>query len=207
LRQRYPRNGRKFTFIPNGTTEFPAAASDTSARSLLDRFGLSPGGYVLAVGRLVPEKSFHTLIDAYKAVDPSFKLAIVGKADHEDDYSRRLLQHASDNICFTGFQARDELGVLYRNASLFVLPSTNEGLPIAALEAAGLGTPVLLSDIQANRDIDLPAHCYFPVGDVDALRHKLLQAHETYHVDQGSIADRFDWTLVARQTDDLYGAL
>jgi glycosyltransferase involved in cell wall biosynthesis len=207
LRQRYPRSSWKLTFIPNGTTAFPATASEKYALALLDQFGLSPGNYVLAVGRLVPEKSFHTLIEAYKAANPDFKLVIAGKADHEDDYSRMLLRQASDRICFTGFQGRIELGVLYRHASLFVLPSLHEGLPIAALEAAGLGTPVLLSDIQANRDIDLPAHCYFPTGDVETLRSKLLQPHETYLVDRDSIAERFDWALVTKQTDDLYAGL
>lgn len=207
LRHRYPGSSRKFLFIPNGATEFPSAANDNYARSLLDHFGLATGRYVLAVGRLVREKSFHTLIEAYEAADPDFKLVIVGKADHEDDYSRGLLRHGSDKICFTGFQGRGELGVLYRNASLFVLPSSHEGLPIAALEAAGMGAPLLLSDIQANRDIDLPAQCYFPVGDVEALRRKLLQPHDTYRIDQRSIADRFDWALVARQTDDLYAAV
>jgi glycosyltransferase involved in cell wall biosynthesis len=207
LRQRYPESSWKLAFIPNGATEFPMAANDRYGRSLLDHFGLSPGKYVLAVGRLVPEKSFHTLIEAYRAADPDFKLVIAGKADHEDGYSRGLLKHASDKICFTGFQGRGELGVLYRHASLFVLPSLHEGLPIAALEAAGMGTPVLLSDIQANRDIDLPADCYFPAEDVEALRRKLLQPHETYRVDRRSIAERFDWSLVAKQTDDLYGTL
>jgi glycosyltransferase involved in cell wall biosynthesis len=207
LQQRYPRSSWKLTFIPNGTTEFPATASDKFSRALLDQFGLSPGNYVLAVGRLVPEKSFHTLIEAYKAANPEFKLVIAGKADHEDEYSRALLRHASDKICFTGFQGRIELGVLYRHASLFVLPSLHEGLPIAALEAAGLGTPVLLSDIQANRDIDLPAHCYFGAGDVEALRSKLLQPHESYRVDRNSIIERFDWALVTKQTGDLYAAL
>src|SRR5262249_7503198 len=117
------------------------------------------------------------------------------------------LRQANENICFTGFQGRSELGVLYRNASLFILPSAQEGLPMAVLEAIGMGAPVLLSDIQANRDIDLPARCYFPVGDAQALRHKLVEPHETYRVDRQAIAARFDWSLVARQTDDLYAAL
>lgn len=207
LRRRYPASSRKIEFIPNGATDFPAAANDNEDRSLLGRFGLVRGHYVLAVGRLVPEKSFHTLIAAYKAAGPDFKLVIAGKADHEDAYSRALLQQACDQICFTGFQDRSELGVLYRNASLFVLPSTHEGLPIAALEAATLGVPVLLSDIQPNLDIELPAHCYFPVGDSDALRHKLLAPHESYRVDRQAIARRFDWSSVAKQTDALYAAV
>ncbi len=207
LRRRYPSSRNKFVFIPNGATEFPAPANDNRDETLLRQFGLSAGRYVLAVGRLVPEKSFHSLIDAYKAADPDFKLVIAGKADHEDDYSRALLQNAGDNICFTGFQGQRELGALYRNASLFVLPSTHEGLPIAALEAASLDVPVLLSDIQPNLDIDLPARCYFPVGDVETLRQKLLQPHDGYRVDRQSIAQRFDWSLVARQTADLYADL
>jgi len=207
LRRRYPASQEKFVFIPNGATEFPAPANDNQDETLLRQFGLSAGRYVLAVGRLVPEKSFHSLIDAYKAADPDFKLVIAGKADHEDDYSRALLQHAGDNICFTGFQGQRELGALYRNASLFVLPSTHEGLPIAALEAASLDVPVLLSDIQPNLDIDLPAQCYFPVGDVETLRRKLLQPHDGYRVDRQSITQRFDWSMVARQTADLYADL
>ena len=207
LRHLYPRSRRKFVFIPNGATEFPAPANDNSDESLLRHFGLAAGQYVLAVGRLVPEKSFHSLIDAYKAVDPDFKLVIAGKADHEDDYSRGLLQEAGDKICFTGFQGQRELGALYRNASLFVLPSTHEGLPIAALEAASLDVPVLLSDIQPNLDIDLPEHCYFPVGDVETLSRKLLQPHEDYRIDSRSIARRFDWSMVARQTDEIYADL
>jgi len=204
LRQRYPRSREKFVFIPNGATEFPAPANDNEDECLLRRFGLAAGRYVLAVGRLVPEKSFHSLIDAFKAADPDFKLVIAGKADHEDDYSRALLREAGDKICFTGFQGQRELGALYRNASLFVLPSTHEGLPIAALEAASLDVPVLLSDIEPNLDIDLPPHCYFPVGDVDILRHKLVQPHDGYRVDRQSIARRFDWATVASQTRDLY---
>jgi glycosyltransferase involved in cell wall biosynthesis len=205
LRWRYPRQGDKFTFIPNGATQFPEVANDNEEESLLERFGLARRGYVLAVGRLVPEKSLHTLIEA--CADLDLKLVIAGAADHEDDYSRSLLRQSSERLCFTGFQERDELGALYRNASLFVLPSVQEGLPIAALEAANLDTPVLLSDIQANRDIDLPQQCYFPVGNVAALRRKLEAPHQTYRVDRRAIAQRFDWLVVARQTQALYAEL
>jgi glycosyltransferase involved in cell wall biosynthesis len=213
LKQRYPRAAGKFVFVPNGATEFPAPAGREEEQALLDRFGLEPGRYILAVGRLVPEKSFHTLIAAFKdsaalkELGGDFKLVIAGKADHEDAYSRSLLAEAGDRICFTGFQGHRELGILYRNASLFVLPSTHEGLPIAALEAASLGVPVLLSDIQPNLDIDLPADCYFPVGDIEALRGKILQPHAAYRIDHEGIARRFDWSLVARETKDIYAAV
>lgn len=210
LKRQYPRAAAKIVFVPNGVPEVSSAMDGDEERALLDRFGLQSGRYVLAVGRLVPEKSFHTLIKAYKSARSDFKqggdfkLVIAGRADHDDAYSRALLAQADDNVCFTGFQGQRELGALYRNASLFVLPSTHEGLPIAALEAASSGAPMLLSNIQANLNIDLPEECYFPVGDADALRRKILQPHDTYRVDHQSIIRRFDWSTAAQQTRDIY---
>jgi glycosyltransferase involved in cell wall biosynthesis len=207
LRRRHPRLKSRIDYIPNGATEFPEGDAQEDARAVLDRFGLQPGRYVLAVGRLVPEKAFDVLIAAFKAARPDCKLAIAGAADHADEYSRSLLQQESDDIRFCGFQSHAVLRVLYRNAALFVLPSTHEGLPIAALEAANLGVPVLLSDIQPNLDIELPASNYFPVGDVDALGRKLLANHETFRVDRDAIARRFNWRTVSEATGQVYAAL
>lgn len=99
------------------------------------------------------------------------------------------------------------LRVLYRNAALFVLPSTHEGLPIAALEAANLDAPVLLSDIRPNLDIELAPANYFPVGDVDALKNKLLSNYEALRVDRDAIARRFNWGRVSEATGRVYAAL
>ena len=143
----------------------------------------------------------------FKAANPGCKLAIAGAADHADAYSRSLLQHESEDIRFCGFQSHAILRVLYRNAALFVLPSTHEGLPIAALEAANLGVPVLLSDIQPNLDIELAAVNYFPVGDVEALGRKLLADHQSFRVDRDAIARRFNWRSVSEQTGQVYAAL
>jgi len=203
LKKRYPSRADRITHIPNGAPDFTGVESGDDT-ALLEGFGLTKGGYVIAVGRLVPEKSFQTLLEAFKRTKPPYKLAIVGRADHEDDYSRKLLSYADDRIKFVGFQSHAVLGRLYRNASLFVLPSVNEGLPISALEAITLNVPVLMSDIQPNVDIDLPAQNYFPVGDVDALCAKLLQDHGTYRVDADAIMPHFDWTAIAHATEQTF---
>jgi glycosyltransferase involved in cell wall biosynthesis len=200
LKRRYPSRADRIAHVPNGAPDFSAVESGDDTE-LLERFGLTKGGYVIAVGRLVPEKSFHTLLEAFKRAKPPCKLAIVGRADHEDDYSRKLLAYADDRIRFVGFQSHAVLGRLYRNASLFVLPSVNEGLPISALEAITLDVPVLMSDIQPNVDIGLPAQNYFPVGNVEALCEKLLRDHQSYRVDAAAIMPHFDWTAIAHATE------
>jgi len=207
LRLRHPSLRSRIDYIPNGATEFPETDTKEDSRSILSQFGLEPRQYILGVGRLVPEKGFHDLIAAYYRANPACKLAIAGAADHEDEYSRSLLRHANDRIRFCGFQSHDVLRVLYRNAALFVLPSTHEGLPIAALEAANLGVPVLLSDIRPNLDIELAPANYFPVGDVGALKRKLLANYETFRVDRDAIARRFNWGRVSEATGQVYAAL
>jgi len=207
LRRRNPRLRSRIDYIPNGATEFPDAEERRDEHSVLAQFGIEPQRYILAVGRLVPEKGFHDLIAAFYRAEPPHKLVIAGAADHEDSYSRSLLRHADDRVRFCGFQNHDVLQVLYRNAALFVLPSTHEGLPIAALEAANLGVPVLLSDIRPNLDIELAPENYFPVGDVGALKRKLLADYETFRVDRDAIARRFNWGRVSEATGRVYAAL
>ncbi len=207
LSRRHPKVGPRINYIPNGATELVAGAAAADEGKLLAGLGLEPGRYILAVGRLVPEKGFHHLVAAFLAARPDCKLAIAGAADHADSYSRTLLRSASETIRFCGFQPQDALRVLYRNAALFVLPSTHEGLPIAALEAANLGVPLLLSDIQPNLDIELPPANYFPVGDIPALGRKLLADYAGYRVDREAIVGRFNWGRVSEATRQVYAGL
>src|SRR3546814_5305493 len=79
--------------------------------------------YILAVGRLVPEKGLHDLIDAHARADDPRKLVIVGGTDHESRYAIELKSRESDRVRFAGLQDRATVRELFENASLFVMPS------------------------------------------------------------------------------------
>ena len=128
---------------------------------------------------------------------------IVGAADHEDEYSRGLIQQQSERIVFTGRQAPATVAALYENASLFVLPSYHEGLPLVALEAMSHGLPVLLSDIEANKDVDLQPANYFRTGDIDHLAEK-LRSICSIPVSNPALLQRFDWDPISCETMHLY---
>lgn len=204
LRYKYAKHRDKISYVPNGTlTNF----DDTlSPDALPDDLGIIPDNYIVTVGRLVPEKGFHDLVSAYENSQSPLKLVIVGNADHEDDYSRNLLRHRSDNVIFAGRRQGDELNALYKFARVFVLPSYHEGLPIVALEAISAGTDVILSDITPNADIGLPKDCYFPVGDTEALASKFDHLNSLkLGIDKAAFLAKFNWDTIAKDTRTVLG--
>lgn len=203
LKERFPAHAEKIRYVPNGKTFFPPIAAN---ESILDDLGLKRCDYVLAVGRLVPEKGFHSLIEAMRKSGSKRKLVIVGGAQHESGYSKSLLEQASKDVIFAGVQGRAALRELYTNAALFVLPSLHEGLPICALEAGSLGCPLLLSDIPGNVDIGLPASHYFASGDVEDLTEALRVSPEKYAVSPDMFA-RFDWDQISKNTLAIYNSV
>lgn len=101
--------------------------------------------YLLAVGRLVHEKGFDLLLDAFAALAPRFpsaELVIAGDGPARSSLERQVanleIQH---RIHFPGYTP-DPI-IQFGNATAFVLSSRTEGLPNALLEAAAAGLPMV----------------------------------------------------------------
>ncbi len=198
--------------IPNGVVVPPVIATDGA----LKKFGLEKGQYILAVGRFVPEKGFDDLIDAYlndkSLYARKIKLVIVGDADHPDAYSARLKNKAdpSKGVVCTGRLAGIALKEIYAHAKLFVLPSYYEGLPIVLLEALSYGLSCLVSDIPANKEIELEEDRYFSVGNVDDLGRKMAHlctrptAEKEKNLQIRRIAENYNWKKIAASTFHVY---
>ncbi|WP_434739777.1 glycosyltransferase family 4 protein [Micromonospora sp. SH-82] len=205
------RFGRAAHYIPNGVSSpkhLPAQE--------LTRFGLTPGGYLLLVGRLVPEKSADLLIRAFRRSSTPLRLAVVGGSAFTDDFVARLRREAGDDprIVFTGFAYGDLLAELYSHAAAFVQPSRLEGLPLTLLEAASYGLPVVASDIEPHVEVlerDAPGRRLFREGD----EADLVRALDTVTADPdaeragaGALRDRvlveYSWDAAARDLERLY---
>jgi len=203
------RCGRSSHLIYNGVPlPEPSVHSDQ-----LQRFGIRPdGGYILAVARFVPEKGLHDLIEAFSALNWDRQLVIAGDADHATAYSKNLrdLAKRDQRIVLTGYITGEALHQIYSHAGLFVLPSYHEGLPIALLEAMSYSLAVLVSDIPANKEVNLEQTRYFRPGDVNGLRNKLLELGQQGISDEERqsfrerIARDYNWSSIAVQTVDVY---
>lgn len=202
LKKQFPNQAEKIHYVPNGM--LPSFTGDISASALPKDLLISSQDYILTVGRLVPEKGFHDLVTAYKASNSHLKLVIVGQADHQDEYASTLVKQASDSIIFAGRRSGDELKALYKHAKIFVLPSYHEGLPIVALEAISAGTPVILSDIFPNKDIEAPLDSYFEVGNITALAEKISNVDSlNLKLDQDKFLYNFNWDRIAEKSSNL----
>lgn len=199
LKTHFAPQANRITFVPNGSlTSFAGKISESY---IPEDLNIQAGRYVLAVGRLVPEKGFDDLVLAFRNADIDLNLVIVGDCDHEDEYSQNLRRMASDQVIFAGRRSGDALKALYQHASVFVLPSYHEGLPIVALEAISAGTSVILSDITPNLDIEAPRDSYFNVGNISSLSKKLknIDALDLF-IDQKAFLKKFNWDGIASET-------
>ena len=200
IEEEYYRENTSLIF--NGVPAATKIADDRFISSL----GLEKEKYILAMGRFVPEKGFDLLIDVFSELkDSGIKLVIAGDTDHITPYSEKLKSQAKKNgVILTGFITGEKLQEILTHARLFVLPSFHEGLPIALLEAMSYGLDVLVSDIPANIEVDLPNDFYFKTGDKESFKKKLKCKIEEPHLKRHYDMDAYDWEQISAQVLAVY---
>ena len=201
IKQKY--NAKNISVIPNGVV----IQNKTKKTDYIESLGLTSQKYIIAVGRFVPEKGFHDLLKAYNSIHSDYKLVLVGDADHETDYSMQIKHDAKEKgVLLTGFIKGEKLHQIFSHASLFIMPSYHEGLPIALLEAMSYNLQVIVSNIAPNLEIELGKKNYFEVGNVKDLIEKLqkkIDNPETNNFDS-LIANKYNWENIALETKEVY---
>jgi glycosyltransferase involved in cell wall biosynthesis len=123
-----------------------------------------------AVGRLVADKGFDYLLDAFAQAlprHPDLNLVIIGEGPDRDVLERKIKQLGLDGkVLLPGH--KPGLATLYRGFDWVVIPSREEGLGLVLQEAVIAGVPVLVSDLEVFREQLGDAGCYVPVADVPA---------------------------------------
>jgi glycosyltransferase involved in cell wall biosynthesis len=135
---------------------------------------------VLFAGRLSSEKGLETLVSAWSDTlrsRPQSSLVIAGAGGTHRSVERELRERIGqdpalrETVSLPGWV---DLGNLFREIDIFVLPSRSEGMSNSLLEACAAGRVVVASDIESNRAIlgdDYPL--LFRSGDPDDLAAKL----------------------------------
>lgn len=206
FRDTYNRDTR---YIRNGVEHLNNETPDL----IRSTWGLDTDGYILYLGRIVPEKGLHYLIKAFRNVNTTKKLVIAGSASGTDAFYRQMVEDAKgdDRILFTGFVQGQALDELYSNCYLYCLPSDLEGMPISLLEAMSHGNCCLVSDIAECTEVVGSMGFQSKARDAEDLRRVLQQlcdqpelvANCRKQVDDQFFA-RHNWDEIAMQTLALY---
>ena len=148
--QLYDLNKTKVRVVPNGVD--PERFKPTEGDSALkDNLGLRDKHVILFVGRLIPRKGLHFLINAAKPVlkernDAMFVIVGDGPLKSSLDSHLRSLG-ISKNFLLLGDVKEHLLPSLYNCADIFVFPSVQEGQGIALLEAQASAKPIVAFNV------------------------------------------------------------
>jgi glycosyltransferase involved in cell wall biosynthesis len=170
-----------------------------------------PEKYILFLGSLEPRKNLPALLTAWNKISKDFPdvwLVIAGdagRAFHHVNYPLSL-----ERTRFLGYIPEAQLPGLYAGATIFVLPSIDEGFGLPALEAMACGTPVITSmagalpEVVGNAALRIDPFCIDDLGD--AMRTLISSDHLLSDLKEKGLehSRKFTWE---RTTDRIWEVL
>lgn len=150
------------------------------------------GGHrqVLFLGVLIERKGVHDLLRAVRLLEEQgqtkdIRFVIAGSGEEERALKQQCTELGLDHcVTFAGWIDREDKRRLLTESQLLVLPSYNEGLPIAILEAISYGMPVVSTD----------------VGDISAAVREGENGYLIERGDVSALADRINRVFESRET-------
>jgi glycosyltransferase involved in cell wall biosynthesis len=205
-----PRAARRATHV--------IAVSERTKRDAVELYDIDPGkvtviphgvdpafgpgegahDYVLFVGAEQARKDPLAAVTAAEAV--GLPLVVAGP-EKEPGLAAELRRRGAD---VRGWVAETELAELYRGAAALLLPSRHEGFGIPVVEAMASGTPVVLSDEPALREVAGDAASYATDGDLAGALRRALDDRERLSAAGLERARRYSWEESARRTVEVY---
>lgn len=145
------------TFIPYGS-EVGGGYSE----SALTKFGITKGNYMLVVARLEPENNTDLAIQGYRAAGLDMPLVVVGGAQYESEFSRKIFAENDGKVrCVGGVYEPDALNGLYKHCCVYLHAHEVGGTNPSLLRAMGAGAACLPLNVPFHTEVLGPDNPYF----------------------------------------------
>lgn len=173
---------------------------------------------LLWVGRYVNGKGLDYLIEAFsilKKKHPDITLTMVGKGPEKDSIVKKIRYlNLENSVIMKDFVSNSEIMGIYHNSSVFVLPSLEEGVPRAILEAMSCGIPVVCSRLPQLINVVNGGGLLVPLKDSQALADtvsKVLSdsslAEEFSKNGRRNVVENYSWKDTVNKTIGVYKTL
>lgn len=173
-----------------------------------------PRPYLFGIGRLVPQKGFDLLIDAFAALSseiPEIDLVIAGDGPERVALEERA-RTVAGRVHLVGSLPSERAFAFFRGASGFVLPSRHEPQGIVVLEAMAAGAPVVAACVGGVAETvrDGENGLLFEGGNVAALTSRLrLLVQDPIGAGKRACraavdVERYSWSKIADEYDACY---
>jgi glycosyltransferase involved in cell wall biosynthesis len=187
--------------VPNGIRVREGNRNSTRASLGLQ----SAEQLVLAVGNLYEVKGHSILVDAAARlesmqIERPWRIAIAGRGDQRELLERKIGEHGiAHRVSLLGL--RNDIPDLLAAADGWVMPSLNEGLPVALLEAFMARVPVVCTAVGGIPSLvrHEETGLLVPPSDADALARALARLLSATHSNEAMVA------AAARLAEDRYG--
>lgn len=184
---------RPVTVVPNAADPLPDAPS-------------SPGRRLVYMGSFMPYKNVDVLVRAAAAL-PDHELHLMSRVTPAERTRLQALAPAA-RLVFHDGASDEEYAAALRGATALVSASRDEGFGIPLVEAMGVGTPVVVSDIPVFREVGADAGAYVDPDDVDGFVAAVRALDDAGEHARRSAAARtraahYSWAASARTLLDL----
>lgn len=198
----------RITVVPHGSAD-PRPGVDVAAE--IAGLGLADGRpTVLSTGNRMPHKNFDGLLRALALIPAERRPRLVVTGSHGDDPLAPLVEELGlgADVTLLGWVTADQLEALYQSATLYACPSLAEGFGLPVIDAMKRGTPVLVADIGALREVGGDAARYAsptdPAAMAAGIEALLADPAERERLRQAGLARaaQFTWDRSAALTAD-----
>lgn len=166
---------------------------------------------LLYVGRLIREKGIAELVDALGRVSAPFELTVVGDGPMRAEFEAGAARAgAARAVRFLGGLSHDEVLDRMRAADLVVVPSHNEGCGLVPIEAAAVGTAVVVTRtgampaVACERAVVEPKDVAGLAAAIDLLAADPRLRAEAAEAARARVAERFTWERAVDSMEGVY---
>jgi len=201
------RYGKSSTFIPYG-----AEVGKVSGTEVLEKLGLSAGGYFLYVSRMEPENNALLVREAFEKIATPLKLALIGDAPYADEYIQRVRDTRDSRILIPGAIYGSGYHELESHCYAYIHATEVGGTHPALIEAMGRGALVLYLNTAENAEVAGDAGIPFEAEELADKLNLLAAMPAEERAAWGRrasqrVAERYSWDAVTSQYEQLFGRL